>query len=74
MLQIQRFLILIIVGIILQNTFKGCDGYRILGIFPLNGRSHMMMFEQLMKGLAKRGHQVDVVSTFPQKKTISKLY
>ncbi|KAK0079330.1 hypothetical protein PV326_008802, partial [Microctonus aethiopoides] len=42
--------------------------FRILGIFPLNGRSHMMMFEQLMKGLAKRGHQVDVVSTFPLKK------
>lgn len=40
---------------------------RILGIFPLNGRSHMMMFEALMKGLAKRGHQVDVVNTFPQK-------
>lgn len=27
------------------------------------------MYEQLMKGLAQRGHQVDVVSTFPQKKS-----
>ena len=40
-------------------------GYRILGVFPFNGKSHFMMFEQLMKILAKRGHQVDVISTFP---------
>lgn len=26
------------------------------------------MFEQLMKGLARKGHQVDVMSTFPLKK------
>lgn len=44
---------------------KECSSYRILGIFPLNGRSHMMMFERLMKGLAARGHQVDVASRFP---------
>ncbi|KAK0175129.1 hypothetical protein PV327_008908 [Microctonus hyperodae] len=31
-------------------------------------RSHMTVFEQLMKGLARRGHQVDVISSFPQKK------
>lgn len=42
-----------------------CHGYRILGVFPFNGKSHFMMFEQLMKILAKRGHQVDVISTFP---------
>lgn len=47
-----------------------CVGYRILGIFPINVKSHMMMFEQLMKGLALRGHQVDVVSTFGQKTPI----
>jgi len=28
------------------------------------------MQEELMKGLAKRGHQVDVVTHFPQKKPI----
>lgn len=42
-----------------------CHGYRILGVFPFNGKSHFMMFEQLMKILARRGHQVDVISTFP---------
>lgn len=45
-----------------------CDGYRILGAFPFKGKSHFMMFERLMKGLTKKGHQVDVISSFPQKK------
>ncbi|XP_058804709.1 uncharacterized protein LOC131671920 [Phymastichus coffea] len=43
------------------------SAYRVLGIFPLNGKSHEMMFEALMKGLAKRGHQVDVITHFPIK-------
>ncbi|KYN31800.1 UDP-glucuronosyltransferase 1-9 [Trachymyrmex septentrionalis] len=46
------------------------SSYRILGLFPLNGKSHWMMQEALMKELARRGHQVDVVSPFPQKKPI----
>ncbi|XP_011644491.1 UDP-glucuronosyltransferase 2B31-like [Pogonomyrmex barbatus] len=45
-----------------------CHGYRLLGLFPFQGKSHFVMFEQLMKGLARKGHQVDVVSTFPLKK------
>ncbi|XP_066581163.1 UDP-glucosyltransferase 2-like [Prorops nasuta] len=45
-----------------------CHGYRILGIFPYQGRSHFIMFEHLMKGLARKGHQADVVSPFPLKK------
>lgn len=44
------------------------NGYRIFGIFPINVHSHFVMFERLMKGLAERGHQVDVVSHFPLKK------
>ncbi|XP_035737423.1 uncharacterized protein LOC118448362 [Vespa mandarinia] len=45
------------------------QGYRILGIFPHKLTSHFIMFESLMKGLAKKGHQVDVISPFPQKKS-----
>ncbi|XP_011056896.1 PREDICTED: UDP-glucuronosyltransferase 1-9-like [Acromyrmex echinatior] len=44
--------------------------YRILGLFPLNGKSHWNMQEVLMKELARRGHQVDVVSHFPLKKPV----
>ncbi|XP_044019342.1 UDP-glycosyltransferase UGT5-like, partial [Aphidius gifuensis] len=42
-----------------------CVGYRILGLFPLNVKSHFKMYERLMKGLVERGHQVDVISCFP---------
>ncbi|XP_012154576.2 UDP-glucosyltransferase 2 isoform X1 [Megachile rotundata] len=45
-----------------------CHGYRILCLFPFNGKSHFIMFEQLMKALARKGHQVDAVSPFPLKK------
>ena len=40
------------------------DSYRILGVFTLAFRSHNIFFEALMKGLAKRGHQVDVISYY----------
>lgn len=46
------------------------NGYRILGVFPLHGKSHWVMMEPLMKGLAKHGHQVDVITHFPQKKPV----
>ncbi|XP_029035427.2 UDP-glucosyltransferase 2-like isoform X5 [Osmia bicornis bicornis] len=45
-----------------------CQGYRILGLFPYRGASHFVMFEHLMKSLARKGHQVDVLSMFPLKK------
>lgn len=45
-----------------------CHGYRLLGLFPFQGKSHFVMFEHLMKGLAKKGHQIDMVSKFPLKK------
>lgn len=40
----------------------------ILGIFPLPGRSHYTVGEEILKGLAEKGHKVDVISHFPQKK------
>ncbi|XP_015175625.1 PREDICTED: UDP-glucuronosyltransferase 1-4-like, partial [Polistes dominula] len=43
------------------------DGYRILGLFPINGKSHWVMIEALMRGLAERGHQVDVFTFFKTK-------
>lgn len=57
----------LLVSLVFVIGFNESSCYRILGIFPFNAKSHMMMFEQLMKGLARRGHQVDVVSSFIQK-------
>lgn len=44
--------------------------YRILCVFPYNSKSHNILFESLTKGLAKRGHQVDVITHYPLAKPI----
>ncbi|RLU27473.1 hypothetical protein DMN91_001277 [Ooceraea biroi] len=45
-----------------------CSAYRFLGVFPHQGKSRFNMLEGLMKGLADKGHQVDIISSYPQKK------
>ncbi|CAD1470739.1 unnamed protein product, partial [Heterotrigona itama] len=54
--------------VLICTILSACHGYRILGVFPFNGKSHFIMFEHLMKALARKGHQLDVISTFPLKK------
>ncbi|RLU24805.1 hypothetical protein DMN91_002895 [Ooceraea biroi] len=46
-----------------------CSAYRFLGVFPHQGKSKFIMLEGLMKGLADKGHQIDIISPYPQKKT-----
>ncbi|XP_046482544.1 UDP-glucosyltransferase 2-like isoform X2 [Neodiprion pinetum] len=41
------------------------NGARIIGVFPYQGRSHNIMFEPLMIGLARAGHTIDMISHFP---------
>jgi glucuronosyltransferase len=48
----------------------GVHAARILGIFPIPGRSHFTFCGTIMKELASRGHQVTVLSPFPQKSPI----
>ncbi|XP_066998493.2 UDP-glycosyltransferase UGT5 [Anabrus simplex] len=57
-------------AIVLALTATESDAARILGLFHYNGRSHFVMFEALLKGLAAKGHDVTVVSHFPQKKKL----
>ncbi|XP_015110876.1 UDP-glucuronosyltransferase 2B19 isoform X2 [Diachasma alloeum] len=50
-----------------------CDlhnSLRILGVFPLPAKSHFRMYGRLMRELALREHQVDVIGRFPLKKPI----
>ncbi|KAG8034237.1 hypothetical protein G9C98_001321 [Cotesia typhae] len=47
---------------------KQSHSYRILVVLPFPGLSHMQFHLQMSKGLARHGHQIDVVSFFPQKK------
>lgn len=46
---------------------NGVYGLRILGIFPHLGASHFRFFHPIMKRLAETGHQVTVISHFPEK-------
>jgi len=46
------------------------NSYRILGMFPLQSKSHWIMQETLMKNLVRRDHQVNVVSHFQLEKPI----
>lgn len=59
-----------VVALALFLGAQEAQNYKILAILPLNSRSHFVMFERLLKGLAEKGHEVDVVSHFPQKKPI----
>ncbi|KAJ1532204.1 hypothetical protein ONE63_000824 [Megalurothrips usitatus] len=58
-------LVLLAVG---AAVAPAADAYRVLGMFPFNGRSHNIMFKATMEALADRGHQVVQFSPFPQKK------
>lgn len=62
----MRLLLLVVFPCLL--CLSVCQGHRFLGLFPFFAKSHFIMFEHLMKGLAKKGHQVDIVSPFPLKK------
>jgi hypothetical protein len=47
---------------------------RILGVFPHPGLSHYKFFKPIMSGLAEAGHEVVVVSYFPDTKSSSDNY
>lgn len=59
----KKQLYLITVFVVLSQ----CNSYRILGVFPYNGKSRNIVLQSVMKTLAKNGHQVDVVSHYPLK-------
>ena len=62
-------------SLITLTVLLGCysqpsQSLKILALFPLHGKSHFIVCERLAKGLAASGHQVDVYSHFPAKKTV----
>lgn len=69
LLNMQPLIVALVVFGTMTLSPESCEGYRILCAFPVPAKSHFMMFEALMKGLARKGHQVDVISPFPQKKS-----
>lgn len=59
-MQITKFLtcavLLIVFGLATQNT--NVESARILTVFPQGSRSHYIAIEQILKELARRGHEV----------------
>lgn len=50
--------------------YGASDAARILGVFNMPAPSHFILGSRLLKELAKRGHDVTMISPFPQKKPI----
>lgn len=46
--------------------FESSCGYKILGVFPHAGKSHFMVFLPILRELTRRGHEVTVISHFPE--------
>ncbi|EFA02977.2 UDP-glycosyltransferase UGT5 isoform X3 [Tribolium castaneum] len=53
--------------IVLSNLFLLVHSYKILALFPHPGKSHVDVFLPLTKALARKGHEVTVISHFPLK-------
>lgn len=47
------------------------DSYRILGLFPYKIHSHFQFFRPVLQSLAEAGHELVVVSHFPEENKTS---
>lgn len=54
----------------LMLLVSALNAHRILGLFPHNGISHFQFFHPIMTALAEAGHEVTVVSHFPNTKPV----
>lgn len=62
-----RLAFLTLVGLLLLAGSCATHAFRILAVFPHPAKSHFAFFEPLVKELAARGHDVTVLSHFPQR-------
>ncbi|XP_033229035.1 UDP-glucuronosyltransferase 2B15-like [Belonocnema kinseyi] len=62
LLRKSLFLLLIIYLDIMETHSE-----RILAVFPFNAKSHHNVFNAFLRSLAKKGHQVDVITHYPLK-------
>lgn len=62
-LRASSVLLAVITSLLLQQP--AVNGLRILGLFVHPGLSHFHFFHPIMRGLAEAGHDVTVVSEFP---------
>ncbi|XP_066998494.2 UDP-glucosyltransferase 2 [Anabrus simplex] len=67
----MRWCYILLIAGLGSSCFTETHGARIFGFFYFQGKSHFLIFESLLKGLAERGHEVVVVSHYPQKNKIN---
>lgn len=63
-------LIVIILLTIFSSVIVCVESARILGVFHMPSYSHHIVGRTILKELAKRGHEVTMISTFPLKSPI----
>ena len=44
------------------------NAYKILGVFPMQSKSHFAIGNSVMKSLVVEGHEVTIISPYPSKK------
>lgn len=57
-------------ALLLVAVVNVSESAKILGLFPFPSKSHMAVNVAIVKELAQRGHEVTVVSPFPEKSEI----
>lgn len=61
----------ICVLVALLACFSQTEGLKVLGIFPFGSSSHFAIGNSIVKALHKVGHEITVISPYPQKKPLA---
>ncbi|XP_049767863.1 UDP-glycosyltransferase UGT5-like [Schistocerca cancellata] len=56
---------LLALGAALSLCAPACEAANILAVFPVPGKSHWIVFRELLLELSRRGHNLTVISHFP---------
>lgn len=64
-----KIFLICVLTLFLTTSFAYCS--RILGVFPYPSKSHHILGKCLLKALAKKGHQVTMMSPFPEEDLIT---
>lgn len=57
-------------ALVLLSAFCSISGLKVLGVLPFGSTSHFAIGHAIVKSLANVGHEVTVISPYPQKKPI----
>ena len=63
----------VLISILLNSYFcmRAAESYKFLAVLHTSAQSHFIVGSALMKALAIKGHEVYVISPFPQKSAIA---